>query len=228
MLDKPDKLCYNFPKELNRTSIVHNNVTGGGVVMTACSCTFFNHRRKQMKDERKNDIENTTYRFLEEQGAVSIPVDVNALASKLGFKVKKTNFSDKAITGMILVNENEKIPNVDTNMFIAVSSWLDEQKARFILAHELGHFSLHKKAKQPLFAYRDTDQRSGSLVEDEAELYARALLMPRPSVKAAVRVYKEDEELSKEYGSLTAFISKIFNVSHKKAYDRLDELNVLC
>jgi len=180
-----------------------------------------------MTENRRQEIENATYRFLEEQNAVSFPIDVNAIAKKLGFKVERMDFGDEKITGMILVNDNEPIPNVDTQRFIGINAQLNGERTRFILAHELGHFKLHKEKNMPLLAYRCTDERNETPEEEEAELYARALLMPRRSIEAAASMYRESDELLNVYNTMTEFISRIFKVSEKKAYERLRELALL-
>ena len=173
---------------------------------------------KQLAPEK---IEERAWALLREFG---FPVN-EGLAERLGFTVATMRFQDPKITGLILVNDREPIKGVNVQRFIGISEDLPKDRYRFILAHELGHFILHKRNEEPLFAFRDYDNsRSGTPEEEQAELFARALLMPKEYIKTAVQSAESDIKNNRE--RLSEYISKLFQVTPKKADQRLEELNL--
>lgn len=179
----------------------------------------------ELTAERRQVIEDRANRFLVEQGVVGVPVDIKSLVKKLDFRVKELDFRDNRTTGMIAVNENEWIENTDTHRLIAVGKQLGHERSRFIIAHELGHYLLHKTQEQPLFARRDTDTNRSD--EPEAELFGRAILMPKDKMEEAVRYFKSNERAQKAFSSISKFIGALFDVTEKKALVRLEELCLL-
>ncbi len=74
---------------------------------------------------------------------------------------------------------------------------------RFTLAHEIGHFVLHSKlGRTPLLAFRTfSSSEAPSIVEQEADAFALALLMPTDLVLEAIKVHGKDVSiLSAEFG----------------------------
>lgn len=175
-------------------------------------------------------IAENASRFLEEQNAVRFPVDTYSLARGQGFKLEWRDFRqiDSDIIGMILVNDSEKIiegVNMSANRIIAMSDALSEAEERYILAHELGHFRLHR---QPLFAFSDRESQDNlnDPKEREAERFARELMMPERAMRTATTLYEGDAQYKSMFTSLVEYISAMFFVPLEKAGFRLNELGL--
>lgn len=109
------------------------------------------------------------------------PVDLHELASDLGLKVKKSFDLEDDIAGMIECDDN------DTHT-IFVNALQHPNRQRFTLAHEIGHFLLHRSligdGLDDTKAYRSTDAGKyynglvGPQEETEANKFAASALMP--------------------------------------------------
>jgi len=175
---------------------------------------------------RRNEIENIANTLLLSVNALQIPISIESLIKSLGFELKVMNFPDDTTTSMIIVNDDAKIENTNTHRLIATCGKLSPERSRFIIAHELGHFMLHKPENEPLFAHRDTEKsRSNNKPEEaEAEFFARVLLMPSIAVEQAIEYFKSNN--LKSFDSIFDFTSAIFEVTPSKASIRLTELNL--
>lgn len=107
-------------------------------------------------------------------GITEPPVDVDAIASYLGFKVVPYEFPE-AISGLTRISGNSKA--------IGVNKLHSEVRRRFTVAHELGHYlsghedySHEKKivVEDPEKKYLDPHNQ----MEQEADEFAAELLMP--------------------------------------------------
>ncbi len=135
---------------------------------------------------------------------------------------------DNNTTGMLLVDDDEYVPNTNSNRLIVVNRDLhvdDENiyklKKRFIIAHEFAHFILHKN-EHTQFAHRDSDKKE-TKEEKEADYFARCLLMPETLVSNVLSLYQiNDQDLCTK----AKFVSKMFSVTLTKAKQRLSELGL--
>ena len=110
----------------------------------------------------------------------SVPVDVEALPERFGIQYKKA-FLPKNISGML--------ERVGESFLITVSASDPHTRQRFTLAHELGHYLLHRKligeGVDDDRAYRSTEGGKyhntliGPREETQANRFAANLLMPR-------------------------------------------------
>ena len=118
--------------------------------------------------------------LLAELGIEEPPVPVELVARKLGLEVERAVLGDE-ISGVLVV--------VDGRGVIGVSSNQAPARQRFTIAHECGHFVLHrdrlpvfidKQFLKPYFAaYRSSVSATGEdRMEREANSFAAALLMP--------------------------------------------------
>lgn len=143
-----------------------------------------------------------------------LTIDVEGLCKSLGIRVQYVDFSSieykvhKEISGAIkkrgdkytiLVNEDDS-----------------GVRARFTIAHELGHYFLHVKddPRQIVTSFR----RDRSLKETAANKFAAELLMPKDLLK---------EEYSKMVIPVSDTLAKKFNVSKPAMQNRLDSLNLM-
>ncbi len=114
-----------------------------------------------------------------EQFTETYPVDVRGLAGALGIAVVEKPFWDD-ISGMI---ECE----IDGPCRITVNEGHSETRKRFTIAHEIAHYVLHRdKIGDGVLdnaLYRS--ETLGERIEQQANRYAAAILMPRHQVQAA-------------------------------------------
>lgn len=140
------------------------------------------------------------------------PVPVVRLASSLGLKVFRAAQRDPNVSGMLRAEDGTYV--------IYVNAQESPVRRRFTIAHEIGHFELHRSqlggVKVDVLAdlKLPTFQRSGawSPVEREANVFAAELLMPQEAVR----------NLSRNCDLET--LAHIFQVSQSAMAIRLDEV----
>jgi Zn-dependent peptidase ImmA (M78 family) len=170
-----------------------------------------------------------------------VPVDIeNIIELKLKLDIiPKPGFQNFCGTDA-LISSNWQAIYVDHN------AYLDERyqnRLRFSLAHEIGHFVLHRNFYNAL-AIEDTSdfydlfkhipQEQYGYLETQANKFANYLLVPRKTLSSerdkvlkAVNDYKQLEKLDK--GTLNSYlaipISKVFGVSEKVVEIALNEID---
>ncbi len=181
-------------------------------------------KRKMLTVERKNEIMQRIEEIILNNKELAEPAFdiVKFLKEKESFAIASKPMADDT-TGMLFVDDEEYILDTDTHKLIVVNSLLKEQpnfvqRRRFIIAHEYAHYVLHKhNTKQ--YAHRDTSQKESN-EEIEADFFARCLLMPQKVIDAVLDL-NFVKELSVE--NKIALIARFFNVTKKKAKQRLEE-----
>jgi Zn-dependent peptidase ImmA (M78 family) len=144
----------------------------------------------------------------------STQIDILNIATRLGVNVEAADLSSD-ISGLFVIKEEKP--------YIRYNGEESQERQRFTVAHELGHFILHKDA--PLFVdknekvlYRNQDSSTGEILKErEANAFAAALLMPQSFVK---------EELSKMPSNVDTIehLAKVFGVSTQAMSFRLSNL----
>lgn len=170
------------------------------------------------------DIEKRVSEIFKETQLFEIPVRIVAIAQFYGFSVFKTNEMEDNESGLIIISEDIK-NKYGTDKVIIFNKKHSVRRNRFTIAHELGHYLLHKKEPEEIYAHRDLGVYNEE--ERDANSFASALLMPKESVEKIVKELKEeysDEIL--EY-ALVSCIAKKFNVSEQVAEVRLRKLEIL-
>lgn len=136
------------------------------------------------------------------------PVKLGELAKELGVKVFRATLP-AGISGEIR-------REMDNTYVIRINRHETPERQRFTLAHEIGHFLLHKEAIGDGIAddalYRS---RLSNTLEYEANRFAAELLMPR----AAIEKLTENTELADD--DLVEVVSSKFGVSKQAAQIRL-------
>lgn len=125
-----------------------------------------------------------------------VPVPVEHLAQALGIRIKKAPSND--FSGLLL--------RKDGRAWIGVNDKESLVRQRFTIAHELGHFFLHK-TEDAFVDYRDNKRGlTRNPKEVEANAFAAALLIPRPNLLADLKqifqkgIFEADvEDLAKKY-----------------------------
>jgi len=160
-------------------------------------------------------IEEKTFNILSELN-IDAPsqIDVLKIAEYLGVDAKPATL-DSSISGLFVIKEQKPYIRYNENEA--------PQRQKFTIAHELGHFILHKDT--PLFVdknetvlYRNLDSTTGELLkEKEANSFAASLLMPKKFI---------EEEIKKIPLGIDpiAYLSDIFKVSIQAMNYRLNNL----
>ena len=161
-------------------------------------------------------IEDKTYEILKNVGITKTSdIDVLKIANYLDVDVQSAKL-ETDISGLFVIKENKA--------YIRYNATESEHRQRFTIAHELGHFILHKDT--PLFVdknekimFRNSQSTTGELMKErEANAFAAALLMPKTFIEQ--EIYK----ISKEQDIIT-YLAEIFNVSSQAMSFRLSNLD---
>jgi Zn-dependent peptidase ImmA (M78 family) len=121
-------------------------------------------------------IEEKTEQLLMSLNAMRLPIDPKKCAERYDVVVNGVSLEDN-VSGLFMTK--------DSISYIVYNSDEVRQRQRFTIAHEFGHFMLHKNVK--LFIdraskvlYRNSASTTGdSLKEREANAFAASLLMPK-------------------------------------------------
>lgn len=165
-------------------------------------------------------------------------VDIVACVKSDGFLVQSADLGSK-VTGYLAVNDNEPVEK-GYNRLIVVNEKFDNpdredevilKKSRFIIAHEYGHYILHKPEDQPIYARRDTIHTK-ELKEQEADYFARSILMP---AKPFLKITEIMEDLREETGMSDEKFRELslhvlgthFKVTRNKVRKRLGDIELL-
>ena len=156
------------------------------------------------RKRRTNQPMTTIFQTIKEaqQEAYNGPVDLSALASKLGIKIERRMMSDD-MSGALVCTGPEQYT-------IRVNAMHPETRQRFTIAHELGHFVYHRSllgnGTNDSRAYRTTNSaeyynpRIGPKQETEANKFAASLLMPADVVNQMLRTGIPVEEMARLLG----------------------------
>lgn len=162
----------------------------------------------------REDVETKALDLIQRWVLPMPPVNVYAIASRLGIRVVAVAFkSDEHLAGMI--QKTGAAGTVWVNRFDA------HVRQRFTVAHEIGHWLLHMTGNEAfrepdnLVAYR-ADRGALGLAEVEANWFAAALLMPQPLVNQYLEKKVTDAER----------LSNIFDVSTQAMEIRLEYLRL--
>lgn len=140
-------------------------------------------------------------------------VDVFAIAESLGITIADpVAFESDQISGFLKRNS-------DSVAEIVVNKNHTEQRRRFTIAHEIGHFVLHARellhvddnvSAQPAF-FRDAESsKATKLKEIEANQFAAELLMPSEEIQDLV---KEKIEEGEAFDDAVSELADLYQVS---------------
>jgi Zn-dependent peptidase ImmA (M78 family) len=169
----------------------------------------------------RNDIERKARKLLEANAITRAPVPVEELANALHIDVRYSAGSDD-VSGALIRNGDSVV--------IAVNSAQHENRQRFTIAHELGHYLLHKGTKLHFdedfrIDYRDATSSDATKREEvEANGFAAALLMPELVLR------RDWLRLQPDNGTIPAAISSLaarYRVSSKAMELRLVNLGFI-
>lgn len=150
----------------------------------------------------------------------SIPIKIEEIARMRGIKVMPYPLGDD-VSGLLAIQDGEATIGYNQNE--------PKVRKRFTIAHELGHYELHRD-KSDLFVDKQFIYRSeqsgntpiNQMMEQEANAFASAILMPTDQLRKAVRESNLDlvnEEAIKE-------LAKKFEVSTTAMSIRISSLGL--
>lgn len=170
----------------------------------------------------RNEVEREAQKFLRTCGIMPPPTPVEEIAVTKGIKVVRTA-GDWNESGFLLRENGQAL--------IGINSRNSARRQRFTIAHELGHWLLHKG--KPLIVDQsvminkrdDISSQASSTEEIEANQFAASLLMPAPLVEAEIAVCMASEMRSRE--ELISALARTFDVSTDAMGWRLINLGIL-
>jgi len=127
-------------------------------------------------------------RILEQSGNTGLPINVVKIIKSFGIELVFTPLPDE-VSGILY-------PEDDNTNRIIVNSDHHENRQRFTMAHELGHYILHKNNKgihidRQTFS-RNANSRTGlDPIEIEANRFAAELLMPRNLIEEKMEGHED-------------------------------------
>lgn len=167
-----------------------------------------------------NKFEVQAEKLLKSLKLFTAPVDVYAVAEKLGISVEDHEF-DSDVSGVLMVRPNGAV--------IGVNQSHHPNRKRFTIAHEIAHFKLHREESK-LFVdgkanfFRDALSSEGiDPQERSANQFAAALLMPAELV---YRYYAEQQPDIYDPTDCARFAAK-FRVSEQALIIRLTNLGLV-
>jgi len=172
---------------------------------------------------RIQDIERRAEKVLTESNTDTVPVDLHKIAEKHGIMISEAPSKRDDISGLLIKSKQKT--------FVGVNAFHHSNRKRFTIAHELGHYFLHKNEDTfvdnnenlELVKFRDNTAPK-TQEEREANCFAAALLMPSKSVT------KHFCALTEVMGDITEVIEKLsdkYEVSHDAMMYRLINLKLI-
>lgn len=136
------------------------------------------------------------------------PVDVEGLAARLGIDIVRERLSRK-FDGVIVEEDSGRYVMI-------INSRHHITRQRFTIAHEIGHWLMHRRSLENLGVSLRLQRRRRYNIEREANAFAAALLMPRDDVIRSFHLGLSFQELVKRYA-----------VSRQSLGYRLQELGLI-
>lgn len=162
-------------------------------------------------------IENLATAILRECNVESLPVPLEVIVAKRGIQIKPYDLGED-VSGVLLLDRDKSVIGYNPNE--------SPVRRRFTIAHELGHYELHRTHSE-LFVdkkilFRNQDSSTGEFKKEmEANAFAAAILMPK---------FLIDREVNKLGYINEASVKKLadtFKVSQQAMTIRLTKLNFL-
>ena len=154
-------------------------------------------------------------------GDIVLPVKIEDIAKSLGLRVLPYPLGDD-VSGLLSIENG--------NGTIGYNQAEPKVRRRFTIAHELGHFVLHKDKSHLFvdkqFIYRSQQSNNtpvNQVMEQEANFFASAILMPSEPLRGHIEKMHIDlgsEESIKE-------LAKMFEVSTTAMSVRISQLGLL-
>lgn len=163
-------------------------------------------------------IEEKAEEVLKREKLYKAGFDIFKLTKELNIEIVPKKLSND-ISGFLAINNGKAIISFNENE-------KSEQRRRFTVAHELGHFFLHSK-NQPLFIdktpkimFRNNASSTGEILKErEANAFAAAILMPQNLIVEEIENLIENDALE-----IITKLAEKFKVSEQAMSFRLSNL----
>lgn len=174
---------------------------------------------------RRKKIRELARKMLINYGINKPQVDIAHIIDCEGIKISKKDFGQE-VSGFIFRQGRGAI--------IGINPGQSENRQRFTLAHELGHYLLHSRVGNDVhvdggktfdITFRDDRSSLGVYAEErEANFFAAELLMPEHFIKESV---KQFPEISITEDLAIVELAKIYGVSTLAMTYRLNYLGII-
>lgn len=169
----------------------------------------------------KKRIEDIASSILDDFNISELPVPIASVAERVGLKIYPFDLGEN-ISGTLVIDKGQGV--------IGVNPLESPVRQRFTIAHELGHFVLHKNIDS-LFVdkgfkvlFRNQESSTGEFKrEQDANAFAAAILMPRKMLEG--KINDLDIDLTDE--SSVKELANMFDVSVIAMTYRIMNLNLL-
>lgn len=157
--------------------------------------------------------------LLTDTGA-GVPVDVESVAASLGLSVVDQDL-ESPVSAMLVVKNGHGVIGVNANHH--------PNRRRFSLAHEIGHYLLHREQATvfvdaaPVFFRDDTSSAGTERQEVEANAFAAELLIPTASLRERV----EQQALDPYDDAAVHRLARAFGVSAQALTIKLVRLGLI-
>lgn len=173
------------------------------------------NKKEEIKKKVREIYESINFSWnFDENKEIAFPI--SKILERENIKLMDFDIENSDVSGAILIdNENTQI---------LVNSKDKRTRRRFTVAHELGHYYLHKEKFQKDGAF--IDYRDGSLNEREleADYFAGYLLVPTEKLE---KIYAVLKKIYSEISDRINWLAKRFNVSRNAMYVRLSQEGIL-
>jgi len=167
-------------------------------------------------------IERKASMLINEIGLSSIPIPVEEIARRKNLIIRPFDFGED-ISGALIIEGDKGVIGFNPND--------PKVRQRFTIAHEIGHYVLHRPLSNLFFdqtsnfsiQFRSNSKSKDYLKERQANVFAAALLMPKNLLIAHTRNEKID--LSDERS--LKVLARMFNVSSTAMAIRISNLNLI-
>lgn len=148
-------------------------------------------------------------------GKKNYEVNLDRLTNALNIEVHTKNLGGE-ISGLLVIKNGRASIGLDSNQ--------SPERRRFTIAHELGHFFLHRTLKETFVDEVFARSGNSNQIEREANAFAAALLMPKKFIDNAINENFGDKPIRDEE---IAILANFFNVSGVSMTYRLVNLNII-
>jgi len=166
------------------------------------------------------DIERIVNSIIEKSKISKVPVDIETICLNYDIQLEPIEAEDN-LSGFFLINEGKK-------KIIGYNNKHSNNRVRFTIAHEFGHFQLHFREDQKIFIdstfFRNEVSSLNTLKQEiEANAFAAALLIPIHLLEKEISKIN----LTKGIDDILPKLSKNFKVSEDFMKFRLINLGII-
>lgn len=173
---------------------------------------------------KPDTAERKAIQILKEHDIQTVPVDVISLAKSMGINIVVQELENK-MSGFLILKNGQVAIGINQNHH--------PNRQRFTVAHELGHYLLHREQSNifvdSMLFYRDQDSADGKTQQEiQANAFAAELLMPEAVIEEHLRNNEVDlydpvevAKLASKFGvSEQALTIRLVNLNHAPAEKR--------